>query len=222
MSEPSKSDSSFAQEAIRWGAIGLVLLVAFTARVVTSARSELAIGDSLRKEDAVAAVVHYRRAARFYAPLSAYHVEALDRLAEIGEEAERLGDVELALSAFRAVRSGILSARSVYIPERERLSVANRRIADLMAAQPPPPMDAGKSRQALRAEHLALLEAVPGPHVGWTLVLLVGFFSWVTGAFMFTQRAIDPDDRLIPRQARLWGAVVVVGLGMFVVGLRLA
>lgn len=222
MSEDLGQSSTFKHEAVRWGAIGLVLLVAFTARVVTSARAELAVGDSLREQDTVAAVVHYRRAARFYAPLSPYHVEALDRLAKVGEAAERDGDAELALSAFRAIRSGILSARSVYLPEPARLAAANRRIADLMAAQPPPPMDAGKSRETLRAEHLALLEAIPGPHVGWTLVLLLGFFSWVTGAFMFTQRAIDPEDRLVPRQARLWGAVVLVGLCLFVVGLRLA
>jgi hypothetical protein len=204
------------------GAAG-VLLAAVTVRVVTSAAAELRAGDGYREAgDLPSAVVHYRRAARWYAPASPYHVAALAKLGAIGADAERAGDNELALSAYRAVRGSILATRSFYVPEQARLRAADERIASLMAALPPPPMDAGKSREQLEREHLALLRADPGPNVLWTFVLLLGFGAWVYGAFAFTLRAIDEDDRLIRREAARWGAVIAVGFGLFVLGMSLA
>jgi len=200
-----------------------VILGSFAARVVTSAASELEAADALRaRGELPAAVVHYRRAARWYAPASPYHVRALQRLGELGAAAEQDGELELALSAYRGIRAAILSTRSFYTPERARLQAANRRIADLMAAEPPPEMDAGKSRAALAAEHLKLLEADPGPSLLWTLVLLLGFGAWVGGALAFSLRAIDENDRLVRPQAMRWGALVALGLGLFVAGLLMA
>lgn len=209
--------------ALRVALIAAVILSAFTIRVVSSAAAELRRGDAfLEKGEREAAVVHYRRAARWYAPGSPYHVKALGKLARIGTEAEKKGDLELALSAYRAIRTAILSTRSTYIPERARLRAANERIADLMAAQPPPPMDAGKSRAQLRKEHLALLTEQHDPSLFWTLVLLLGFVAWVSGAFALTTRAIDADDRWVAREALRWGGVVVIGFGLFALGMALA
>jgi hypothetical protein len=214
---------STARRLVRGALVVSVLFAAFAIRVVTSSKKELEIGQrALAKGEHEAAVVHLRRAARWYAPGSPYHVRALRELSAIGTAAEGKGDGELALSAYRAVRAAIMSTRSFYVPERARLRAANERIADLMASQPPPPMDAGKSREALRAEHLALLSAEPGPSVFWTVVLLAGFLAWVSGAFLITTRAIDSEDRWVPREALRWGGVVVVGFGLFVLGMVLA
>jgi hypothetical protein len=149
-------------------------------------------------------------------------VQALAGLARIGAEAEQKGDVERALAAYRAVRSAILSTRSCYVPEADRLAAANKRIAALMAGLPPPQMDAGKSREQLEREHLSLLEQDPDPKLGWTLVLLFGFAAWVTGAFTFSVRAIDAEDRFIRREAVRWGAMIVVGFALFVLGMAMA
>jgi hypothetical protein len=203
--------------------LAAVLLGAFAVRVVTSAASELRAGDDYRAHGQLEpAVVHYRRAARWYAPGSPYHVEALGRLGAIGADAEKRGDTDLALSAYRAIRAAIMSTRSFYIPERARLEAADERIASLMAALPAPPMDAGKSREQLRAEHLALLAADPGPSVLWSIVLLFGFGVWVAGAFAFTMRAIDDEDRFIKSEVLRCGAMIVLGFGLFVLGLSLA
>ena len=211
------------RRVLRVAAVVGVLLVAFTIRVVTSAASELAEGDALREAgDKEGALVHYRRAARWYAPGSPYHVTALNHLGEMAEAAERDGDTELALAAYRAIRAAIMSARSFYVPERDRLEAANARIADLMSSQPPPPMDADKPRDQLRQEHLALLREIPGPHVGWTLLLLLGFAAGVGGAFAFTMRAIDEEDRWVKVEALRWGATIVVGFGLFVLGMVMA
>ena len=205
----------FALAALVFGVVG--------ARVVHSARTEL---DAARLAadggDSEQALAHYRRAARFYLPGSPYHVRALDQLAAIGRDADAAGDIDRALAAYRAIRGSIMAARSFYIPERERLAAADQRIAALMAEQPAPGMDAGKSKAQLRAEHLALLQASPDPSLGWTVVLLAGFFAFVGSAFAFSVRAIDEDDRLVVPQARRWGALIVVGFGLFALGLALA
>jgi hypothetical protein len=212
-----------ARTAVRVLIVAGLVLGSFTLRVVTSSASELHAGDEYREHGQLdAAVVHYRRAARWYAPGSPFHVEALGKLGRIGADAEQRGDVELALAAYRAVRAAIMSTRSFYVPEPERLRAADERIASLMAGLPPPAMDAGKSREQLRKEHLALLQADPGPSVLWSLVLLAGFAVWISAAFAFTLRAVDEHDRFVRREVRRWGTLIVVGFGLFVLGMSLA
>ncbi len=209
--------------ALRVVAIIALLFSALAVRVVVSSRSELIEARRLRERgDIAGAIVHFRRAARWYAPASPYHVQALSELGKIARQAERRGDKPLALSAYRAIRAAIMSTRSFYTPERKRLKAANKRIADLMASESPPPIDAGKSREALRKEHLALLEAHHGPNIFWTCVLLLGFVTWVGGAFVFSVRAIDETDRFNWNEARRWGTVIVVGFGVFVLAMTLA
>ena len=204
-------------------AVLALIFAAVAVRVVMSAKAELAVAQRHEQDgDVEAAIVHYRRAARWYAPLSPFHVEALAALGQIGAAAEQNGEVELALSAYRAVRSSVLSTRSLYVPEEPRLKAADKRIAALMAGLPPPQMDAGKSREQLEREHLALLERDPDPKLGWTLLLLAGFAAWVFGAFAFAGRAIDAEDRFIRAEAVRWGATIVVGFALFVLGMAMA
>jgi hypothetical protein len=204
------------------GTFGVVLLL-LAIRVVTASSAELQEAERLRERgDVDASIAHYRRAARWYAPGNPYAAEALDRLAVIAREAEQGGDRERALAAWRSVRGAILGARSFYVPHAERLAEADERIASLMAALPPPPIDAARSPEERRAAHLALLRETPRPSVVWGLLALVGLATWVAAAFAFLTRAIDEDDRLVARPARLWGTVWIVGFGLFVLGLALA
>jgi hypothetical protein len=208
---------------LRLSAALALLLGVIAARAAFSARSELERARlAADSGDRDGALVHYRRAARCYVPGSPYHVIALERLGEMGRAAQASGDIERALSAYRAIHGSIMAARSVYVPERARLRRADRQIAALMAEQPAPRMDAGKSKTQLRDEHLALLESSPDPNLFWSCVLLVGFAAFVTSAFAFSARAIDDDDHLRQPEAQRWGALIVVGFGMFALGLALA
>jgi hypothetical protein len=215
--------ASATRTLLRFAAFGGIVLALLAVRVVSSSRDELRRAERFFAENDVdAAIVHYRRAARWYAPGSPFHVVALNRLASIGRRAEQQGDIELALTAYRAIRSAIMSARSFYTPETGRLGAANRRIADLMVSLPPPAIDAGKSREQLRKAHLALLEANRAPDTLWTVVLLIGFIGWIGGAFIFTARAVDEENRLIPGAAARWGTVILICLGLFILGMAFA
>jgi hypothetical protein len=213
--------------------VTLAVLAAITGRVVCSSRAEwtegraeearaLRQGDAARRAEALeAAIVHYRRAVRWYAPGNAYGVRALDALERIGRRAERQGDMPTALSAYRAIRSAILGARSVYTPHAERLGPANQRIAKLSAA-----LQASEQRTVdpgqLEAWHLAQLRKDTAPSVGWSVLAVLAFLGWVAGAFLFVYRAITPDDRLVPRQALIWGGVILGNLLLWLLGLSQA
>jgi hypothetical protein len=89
-------------------ALVALLFGTLTARVVYSARSELtAARRAADGGELDSAIAHYRRAARYYAPGSPYHVAALDQLAALGRAAERAHSPRIARSA---ARSSLLAA----------------------------------------------------------------------------------------------------------------
>lgn len=214
--------AKLTQRVLQGLLLAAALFALITARVVISARAELHEAERLlADDDRDAAIVHLRRAARWYAPLSPYHVRALEHLRELGRAAEQAGDTERALSAYRALRGAILATRSTYVPERPQLEAANRRIALLMAKQERPGMDAGKSEQRLYEEHLALLSPIPGPSVFWSCVLLFGFVCWTSAAFALSMRGLDDEERWVPRELKRWGGLIGVGFSLFLLGMVL-
>lgn len=203
-------------------AVGVVLAV-LCVRVFVSSRAEALDGDRFAAAgDTGAAVTHWGRAAHWYLPGNPWVRYALDRLGAAAEAAAARGDGEAALRAFREMRSSIHGTRSLYIPYEDRLHAVNGRIADLMAKEPPPPVDAGKSEATLRAEHLALLEADHLPSPGWSALLLLGFFGWLGGLGLLVWRGFDRDGLLKPRVALLWGVVAVAAAALWIVGMKVA
>jgi len=214
-------------------AVGLGLLALIAGRVVWSSRAEYRRGHGVEKHaldqpdpkrrgrGLRQAVVHYRRAARWYAPGNPYVGRALDRLAAIGHLAEQQGDAETALRAYRSIRRAALGARSFYTPHARRLAAANARIAALSARQ------GGRKRGAdelarLEAWHKKQLARSRAPSVAWSVVALLGFALWITGAVLFVFRAIGPEDRLRSRPALRWGLVILGGLFVWLLGLTQA
>jgi hypothetical protein len=213
--------------------VGLGLLALIAGRVVWSARAEYRRGHGAEKRaldrpdpkrrarGLRQAVVHYRRAARWYAPGNPYVGRALDRLSAIGHLAEQQGDAETALRAYRSIRRAALGARSFYTPYSQRLAAANARIAALSARQ------GGRERGAdelarLEAWHEKQLARSRAPGVAWSVLALLGFALWITGAVLFIFRAIGPEDRLRSGHALRWGLVILGGLFLWLLGLTQA
>jgi hypothetical protein len=212
---------------MRRAAIGLALLglalATVTVRVVVSGRSELARGrEALAAHDPAEAVVHLRRAARWYAPGARHPTAALDLLQIIASNAELAGDDRQARLAWEAERAAILGARSLYVPNADRLAQANQHIARLLAREEGPRADPGKSEPERAAWHQALLDRDDAPLVGWTVLALAGFAGWVAGAVLFIARAVTDDDRLRPRPALRAGLLIFSGYAAFLIGLARA
>lgn len=203
----------------------VVLLGSAAVRTVWQGRQELRSGDrAAAKGHEFAAIVHYRRAAQWYAPGAGWVEQSLQQLRRLGTAAERRGDLEQALMAWRAIRAAILSTRSAITPHPELLRQADAHIASLMARHQVPPMDRGKSLTALRQEHLQLLQnaAADRPQPLWTACALLGFALWLGGAWWLLQRAYDAAGAWQTRRAWPSAACIFIGLVLFVVGLAQA
>lgn len=204
-------------------AIAGVIVAVLGVRVVSGSRSELRRGERLlAQRDPDGAILAFRRAARWYAPGNPYCTDALDALEGIARDAERSGEPARALAAHRAIRGAILSTRSVYVPNRARLDEANRNILRLTRHASDDRLDPEGRNAERRRRVTAALRAAPRPKIGWTILLLAGWIAWTAGAFAFAHRAIDEEDRVVAGAARIWGTVIVLGFGLFVIGMALA
>ncbi len=204
----------------RIAAVALALVGVVAGRVVLEGRASLGAGlaEAARGDDA-AALTHLRRATRWHLPGSPYPARAMDALAALADRAEARGDLRLARRSLEAVRSGILATRSVYTPEAARLLPTNQRIASLLAREEGPEADPGKSEAERTAYHLALLAHDPLPSVGWSIVALAGFATFVLGAVALALRGIGADDRLDRRASVRFAIAIVLGFSFFLVGL---
>lgn len=205
-----------------------VLLVALLAaglaiRAWSSCSDELARAEDARTGgDLESAIDHYRRAAVWYFPGNLRARAALEALMEIGEEARERGDATLALAAFRSVHGATMSARHVVIPHDDLRALADEEIAALMAEGTVPPVDANRSLEDRRSVYLAMLREDRDVSTGWALLALLGFASWVTAAAVFLGRGFDETGDVIGSEARVWGTLFIVGMGVFCLGLALA
>jgi hypothetical protein len=191
-------------------------LAVMAMRVLWDGRQALLAGDAaLAANDVKAAITSWRRAARWYAPGAPHVAAAYERLEELAVAAEGHGDDEVALEAWRAIRSSALSTRSFFSPfETERLA-ADARIAVLMAK-------ADGGGEAKRAWHAAALARDEAPNVAWTLMALAGFAAWVGGGFWLATHGWTREDVLVKRTAARSALAIVLGLAAWMVGLALA
>lgn len=79
----------------------------------------------------LAALSGYEAAIHFHTPFSPFVQRSAERIRVIAEAAERRGDLEFALIAYRALRSSFYAARSLYLPGEKWIQLCNGRIVDL-------------------------------------------------------------------------------------------
>jgi hypothetical protein len=205
-------------------AVGVALaLVVVAGRLLVDARSALRAGQAAEgRGDRLEAIRHYQDAARLYLPRSPFVREALDRLEALATAAAQAGDGPNVRAALEAERAAILATRSLYIPHGSRLPDIEHRLARLLAAAEDRSVAPGVSFEARAAWHLERLMRRPGPALAYVLLALAGLVLWVGGAVGFFSRGLDARLRLRHPHAIIAGVAFVLGLAMFLGGLRFA
>jgi hypothetical protein len=192
--------------------LGVIIGVAY-ARVIISGEGEIAKSTAaLRAGDAHEATVRARRAAGWYAPGAPHVRVAYERLAALATTAEGLGDRELALFAWRGIRTAAMETRWLVTPYAGELDRANQAIARLSAAAPRPPGTRTESPQQVERAHLEVLLRDETPRMGWVAVLVVGFSAWVLGAIYAARRAVSETGAILWQRAK--GGILVTGIGI--------
>lgn len=92
----------------------------------------------------LAALSGYEAAIHFHTPFSPLVERSAERIRLIAEAAERRGDPEFALIAYRALRSSFYAARSLFLPGEKWILHCNGRIVELEQRQHPSPPAAGR------------------------------------------------------------------------------
>ncbi|MBI2890133.1 MAG: hypothetical protein HYY13_05040 [Nitrospirae bacterium] len=166
------------------------------------------------------AVARYERAARWYVPGARHVGVSLGRLWEIGEMLEGAGEPRTARQVYERLRSSIYAIRSTYTPHAEWLDRCDRKIAALMASEPPFGEDESrKSFEEREREHYELLKRDYTPGVFWSIVIEIGFWGWIGCLVGFFWHALGEDGRWIGRRALAWLGGIVVSYGVWVLGL---
>ncbi len=167
------SPASSSPPSRSFGRVGLGVAMAVVAvsspvpYVIARGEDEVARStEALRAKDPTEAIGHARRALAWYVPFAPHVRVARERLVALAREAERRGQSEVALSAWRAARQGARSARSA-LPSADA-STADEAIATLLARSEPPKTEAARDIDVARRLHLHELESdgLPRPLAG--------------------------------------------------------
>jgi hypothetical protein len=201
-------------------ALAFITLGLVTLRVLWSSHGEWREAERcLAENDPPAAVDHFGRAARLYAPGSPWVERSLGRLEAMALAAEAHKDDSLALMAWRELRSSVLATRSFYTPHPAMLERANQHIARLMAMSEPPSVAPGAKLAARERWHAARLAQDDAPSVLWSVLALLGLVGWIGAAIGLLLGGIDEEARLRRDAAIGWGLGIVAGLGLFLIAL---
>lgn len=199
--------------------LGLVM-GAITARVIWAGEAEIAASTSaLRQADLREAVTRARRAAGWYAPGAPHVRVAYERLAAIATAAEGRGDRDLALLAWRAIRTAAIETQWIVTPHVQDLDRANHAIARIESAAPRPPGTRTESPQRIEQLQIAALLRDEAPSRPWVISLLVAFAAWAGGAAWGVRRAAQAPVGRALAQARPGLLVAFAGIMLWIVAL---
>ena len=189
-------------------AIVLALFGVLTARVIASGEAELSASDeALGRGDAHDATVHARRAAGWYAPGAPHVGIAYARLMALARAAEEHKRMDIALLAWRSLRSAALETRWVVTPHRADVELADREIARLTTLEA-----SSDERAAVSQESLNALTRPTGPRLAWVIALVAAFALAAGGFAWWARAAASPGGALAWSRARLPLAITLSGV----------
>ena len=210
------------RSALLLGTGGLVLVLALLgARMLLGARANLlAAEESCGRRDLVTCSRLLRRAMAYYLPGNPWVGRAAERLRAEASAAEARGERTLALHAWQELRSAVVVTRGLTQPFGALLAESAARIAALQALDPEaaPHLRTPSGRAAL----VTRLAHPPEPRPLFVVLGLLGFLLFSGGGFALCFRGLRPDATPRPRRfVPLLGAVLL-GLGLFALGMGLA
>lgn len=116
--------------------ITLLCLLIFFAGTWWRLHDQFRLGEAAqRRGDFTGAVAGYESAIHMYIPFNSTVEKSAQQLWNIAEANERIGDINRALIAYRALRSSFYAARWLVTPGEEWIARCDRKIATLVPFQ---------------------------------------------------------------------------------------
>jgi hypothetical protein len=116
--------------------IVMICLALFLAGTWWRLHDQFALGeDALRRGDFTGAVAGYESAIHMYIPFNPTVEKSARQLWGLAEASERLGDINRALIAYRALRSSFYADRWLVTPGKDWIDRCDKKIAALVPLQ---------------------------------------------------------------------------------------
>ena len=200
------------------------VLAVLSVRVCLEAKREIESAQRLDQAgDFREAIDHYRRALRWWFPMSPFEADAVEGLSRIARTREQAGDVPSALLAWRSLLGGISSTRSFVSRTPAEAGRAKAEISRLLSQ--------GKASEELRkapteagGQRGGELGTTPpmAPNPIWGALLLFGFALWLASLVALIRRGFDEAGRPHWLAARAPLFAALAGFCSFVLGLFFA
>ncbi len=178
-------------------ALVAILLTAVWIRVFFGSMQAYEKGEiHLKAVEYIKAITFFDRSIHWYAPFNPYVHKSAERLWEISRNAEKRGDIRLALIAARTLRRGFVAARSFYIPDRNWIERCDLRIHELVFVEQ---AQRGLKIAEKPLEPVSVLNhpQVKAPDPMWSTILLVGLLGWIGTVIAFIMRGFRiPRDSM--------------------------
>ena len=191
-------------------------------RALIESRAALSEGDNARDTDVASAIVSYRHAVEWYAPLNPYSRAAVERLREIGDEAaESEEGSAVALQAYEGLRSGILLTRWLATPYAETVEEIEPLIAQLRAGDDAQVDAFANGTETSRQLELLRSSRDRAPSPFWSIVSTGAFLAWILLTWLAIGGARTRSERT-GRTFRIRATLAsVAALGIWITGLNL-
>jgi len=210
------------RSVLRAVSLMIIFIALLYAKTAYNSRQDFALGeDAYTHGEYKRAMTHYERTIKWYTPLSTVVQRAVERLWQLGTEAEARGEISLALEAYQTLRSSLYAVQSFYIPYQSWIPKSEERIAPLLAKT-----KAGEEPNADKlvqdtARFAMQLQRHVGPHLGWSILLEIGFLGWVGATVGLIWYTVDEAGNFSRRQGLLWGGLMAVFFALWLIGMRL-
>jgi hypothetical protein len=185
-------------------------------KTLYSARQEFVYGEqATTRGEYEVAITHYERAIKWYTPFSTTVQMAVERLWQLGTEAETRGEWHLALEAYQALRASLYAVQSVYVPYQSWIPKTEARIAPLLAKIKDDSEPQADKLAQDTARYAMQLQRPVGPHLGWSVLVEIGFLGWVGATVGLIWSVVDAQG-----QGVLWGSVLALFFALWLIGMR--
>lgn len=176
--------------------------------------------EMLKQKQLIRAITYFDRSIHWYTPWNPYVEKSAGRLWEIGEQAEREGDLTMALIAFRTIRGGFYAASHFVTPGMKWIEKSESKIDQLVRMEK---KAESESRVGNLKEMIRQSQKGASPDVFWTVILEIGFLGWVGSLFGFIFRKWGPKEG----RSHFLGPLTWLGFGsaffaMWIIGMMRA
>ena len=204
-------------------AVTAILLIMVWARVFYGSMQACQESETyLKANQYIKAITFFDRSIHWYTPFNPYVHESAERLWEISKDAQKRGDIRLALIAARTIRRGFIAARSFYTPGRDWIERCDLRIYELVMIEQVRKGDLKKGELA----DISVLDnpQVKGPDVLWSIILLTSLLGWIGSVIGFIMSGFrtSQETSLLSFSNFKWIVLWAVFFAIWVVGMMKA